>query len=121
MIWPKNSFYWSGVMSAFGRVQMAEAPQRARVPRLGRPLLKVFLGRVGLFARVINARRLAGLKIESTAPSALAEVMLRMTLIDATGLERFEIAAWNRCEIDRGEVEALAAAIRRTMQWTDES
>jgi hypothetical protein len=77
--------------------------------------------RVGLFARSINARRLAGLRIESTAPSPLTEVMLRMTLVDATGAERFEIAAWNRCEIDRGDVEALAAAIRRTMKWTEES
>lgn len=74
--------------------------------------------RVGFIAFRHNARRLAGLKLESTRASALSDVHLRMTLVDATGEEEFEIADWKRREIDRAQVEALAAAIRRCMDWT---
>jgi hypothetical protein len=73
--------------------------------------------RAGVFGATHNARRLAGLRVESTPPSALSEPLLRMTLVDATGAEQFEIATWNRREVDRGEVEALAEAIRRAMGW----
>jgi hypothetical protein len=76
---------------------------------------------VGLVGRSHNARRLAGLRVESTRPSAVADVRLRMTLFDATGREQFEIAAWNRREIDRALVDALAAAVRKAMQWTQEA
>ncbi|HEY7115293.1 MAG TPA: hypothetical protein VH475_01835 [Tepidisphaeraceae bacterium] len=71
--------------------------------------------RVGLMGRTHNARRLAGLRVESTR--TLTDVELRMILVDATGQEQYEIAAWNRREIDRGQVDALAGAIRRTMGW----
>lgn len=73
--------------------------------------------RVGLFARSHNARRLAGLRLESTKPGALKDVYLRMTLVNATGQDVFEIASWNRRETDRAKVDALAEAIRRTMNW----
>jgi hypothetical protein len=75
--------------------------------------------RAGLLARTHNARRLAGLKVETTRPSAIADPLLRMTLIDATGRDQFEIATWNRRETDRAHVDALADAIRTTMRWTD--
>jgi hypothetical protein len=73
--------------------------------------------RVGLLGRTHNARRLAGLRVESTR--TLTDVELRMILVDATGQEQFEIATWNRREIDRGQVDALADAIRRTMGWLE--
>jgi hypothetical protein len=76
--------------------------------------------RVGLLGRGHNARRLAGLKVESTRASTLADVQLRMTLVDATGQEQFEIAKWKRREIDRAQVDGLAAAIRGAMNWVDE-
>jgi hypothetical protein len=76
--------------------------------------------RVGLLGRGHNARRLAGLKVESTRPSTMADVHLRMTLIDATGQEQFEIASWKRREIDRAQVDGLAAAIRKAMNWVEE-
>ena len=41
-----------------------------------------------------------------------------MTLVDATGVEQFEIATWPRREIDRAQVESLAASIRATMGWS---
>jgi hypothetical protein len=75
--------------------------------------------RCGLTGRTYNARRLAGLKVESTR--TLADVHLRMILVDATGQEQFEVATWNRREIDRAQVEALAASIRRTMGWAGEN
>ena len=75
--------------------------------------------RVGLLGRRHNARRLAGLKLESTRASALADVQLRMMLVNATGQEQFEIAAWKRREIDRAQVDALAAGIRHAMNWTE--
>ena len=71
--------------------------------------------RVGLLAKTYNARRIAALRVESTRASAVADVQLRMTLVDATGVEQFEIATWNRREIDRAQVEALADAIREVM------
>jgi hypothetical protein len=40
-----------------------------------------------------------------------------MTLVDATGGEQFEIAVWNRREVDRTQVDALADAIRTAMGW----
>jgi hypothetical protein len=43
-----------------------------------------------------------------------------MTLVDATGQEQFEIAAWKRREIDRAHVDALAGAIRKAMGWVEE-
>jgi hypothetical protein len=73
--------------------------------------------RGGLFGRTYNARRLAGVKLESTR--TLADVHLRMILVDATGQEQFEVATWNRREIDRAQVDALAAAIRRVMGWEE--
>jgi hypothetical protein len=76
--------------------------------------------RVGLLGRRHNARRLAGLRVESTRASALIDVQLRMTLVDATGQEQFAIAAWKRREIDRAHVDALAAAIRKAMKWVEE-
>lgn len=77
--------------------------------------------RRGLLGRTHNARRLAGLRVESTPPTALNEPRLRMILIDATGREEFEVATWNRREIDRAQVDALADAIRRTMRWSNEA
>lgn len=74
--------------------------------------------RSGAFAQRHNARRLAGLRVESTPPSAMSEPLLRMTLVDATGGEQFEVASWNRREVDRGQVDALAEAIRRAMGWS---
>jgi len=71
--------------------------------------------RVGLLAKTYNARRIAALRVESTRPSAVADVQLRITLVDATGVEQFEIATWNRREIDRAQVDALANAIRQVM------
>jgi len=71
--------------------------------------------RVGLLARGCNARRLAGLRVESTRASAVADVQLRMVLVDATGVEQFEIATWSRREIDRAQVDALANSIREVM------
>ena len=71
--------------------------------------------RGGLLGRTYNARRLAGLKLESTR--TLSDVHLRMILVDATGQEQFEVATWNRREIDRAQVDGLAAAIRRAMGW----
>jgi hypothetical protein len=65
-----------------------------------------------------NGRRIAGLRVESTRPSALGDVLLRMTLVDATGVEQFEIATWSRREIDRAQVETLAASLRATMGWS---
>lgn len=73
--------------------------------------------RTGLFTKLHNARRLAGLKLETTRPSAVADTLLRMTLLDATGAEQFEIAAWRRREVDRTQVEALATAICTVMSW----
>jgi len=75
------------------------------------------LRRVGLLGRSHNARRIAALHVESTRASALADVQLRLTLLDATGGEQFEIATWSRREIDRAQVDALAATIRQTMGW----
>jgi hypothetical protein len=75
--------------------------------------------RVGLLDRSHNGRRIASLRVESTRPSAVADVQLRMTLVDATGGEQFEIATWSRREIDRAQVDALAAAIRGTMGWSE--
>jgi hypothetical protein len=74
--------------------------------------------RVGLLAATHNARRIAALRVESTRPSTLGDVCLRMTLLDATGVEQFEIATWSRREIDRAQVDALAATIRTTMGWS---
>jgi hypothetical protein len=71
--------------------------------------------RVGLLARGCNARRLAALRVESTRASAVADVQLRMVLVDATGVEQFEIATWTRREIDRAQVDALADSIREVM------
>ena len=71
--------------------------------------------RCGLTGRTYNARRLAGLRVESTR--TLSDVHLRMILVDATGQEQFEVATWNRREIDRAQVEALAGSIRRAMGW----
>jgi hypothetical protein len=68
--------------------------------------------------RTFNARRLAGLKVESTR--RLSDVHLRMILVDATGQEQFEVATWNRREIDRAQVEALAGSVRRAMGWVRE-
>jgi len=76
--------------------------------------------RVGLLGRGHNARRLVGIKVESTRASTLTDVQLRMTLVDATGQEQFEIAAWKRREIDRAQVDGLASAIRTAMHWTEE-
>lgn len=76
--------------------------------------------RVGLLGRKHNARRLAALKVESTRASSLGDVHLKMTLVDATGQEQFEIAAWKRREIDRAQVDALAGAIRKAMGWLHE-
>ena len=73
--------------------------------------------RTGLFSKLHNARRLAGLKVETTRASAVSDVLLRMTLVDATGGEQFEIAVWNRREVDRTQVDALADAIRTAMGW----
>ena len=74
--------------------------------------------RVGLLGSSHNGRRIAGLKVETTRPAALGDVLLRMTLVDATGAEQFEIATWPRREIDRAQVESLAASIRVTMGWS---
>jgi hypothetical protein len=74
--------------------------------------------RRGLTGRTYNARRLAGLQVESIR--TMSDVHLRMILVDATGQEQFEIATWNRREIDRAQVDALAGAIRRVMGWEDE-
>src|SRR3954471_20366437 len=74
--------------------------------------------RVGLLGSTHNGRRIAGLKVESTRPAAIGDVLLRMTLVDATGVEQFEIATWSRREIDRAQVESLAASIRTTMGWS---
>jgi hypothetical protein len=71
--------------------------------------------RGGLLGRTYNARRLAGLRVESTR--TMSDVTLRMILVDATGQEQFEVATWNRREIDRAQVEALAASVRRVMGW----
>ena len=73
--------------------------------------------RTGLFTKLHNARRLAGLKLETTRPTAVADTLLRMTLVDATGAEQFEVATWRRREVDRTQVEALAAAICTVMGW----
>ena len=77
--------------------------------------------RFGLVGRSHNARRLAGLRVESTRVTANSDVHLRMTLVDGTGKEQFEIATWKRREIDRAQVDALAGAIRKTMSWTIEA
>jgi hypothetical protein len=74
--------------------------------------------RVGLLGSTHNGRRIAGLRVETTRRSALGDVLLRMTLVDATGAEQFEIATWSRREIDRAQVEALATSIRATMSWS---
>ena len=74
--------------------------------------------RRGLTGRTHNARRLAGVQVESTR--TMSDVHLRMILIDATGQEQFELATWNRREIDRAQVDALAAAIQRVMGWEGE-
>jgi hypothetical protein len=74
--------------------------------------------RRGLAGRTYNARRLAGLQVESIR--TMSDVHLRMILVDATGQEQFEVATWNRREIDRAQVDALAGAIRRVMGWEDE-
>jgi hypothetical protein len=74
--------------------------------------------RRGLTGRTYNARRLAGLQVESSR--TMSDVHLRMILIDGTGQEQFEIATWNRREIDRAQVDALASAIRRVMGWEGE-
>jgi hypothetical protein len=71
--------------------------------------------RGGLVGRTYNARRLAGVQLESSR--TMSDVHLRMILVDATGQEQFEVATWNRREIDRAQVDALAGAIRRTMGW----
>jgi hypothetical protein len=96
------------MVSSMGVVWRFDGKRRRIVRRVG------LLGR-----RSHNARRLAGLRLESTRASALADVHLRMTLVDATGAEQFEIAAWKRREIDRAQVDALAAAIRGAMGWTE--
>jgi len=74
--------------------------------------------RVGLLGGTHNGRRIAGLRVDSTRPTAIGDVLLRMTLVDATGAEQFEIATWPRREIDRAQVETLAATIRATMGWS---
>ena len=73
--------------------------------------------RVGLLAGTHNGRRIAALRVESTRASSIGDVRLRMTLVDATGVEQFEVASWNRCDIDRAQVDTLATAIRATMGW----
>jgi ABC-type xylose transport system permease subunit len=73
--------------------------------------------RVGLLGRNTNARKWAGLRVDSTKVSTFADVQLKMVLVDATGHPGLEITTWSRREIDRAQVDALATAIRQTMGW----
>lgn len=75
--------------------------------------------RTGLLARSTNARRFAGLRVLSTSASAFADVQLKLVVVDATGRVALEIATWSRREIDRHQVDALAAMIRRGMAWDE--
>ena len=74
-------------------------------------------GGTGLFTRWRLARHSAGVRVETTPSSTLNDVRLRLIVVDGKGREQVELIAWNRREIDRAQVDALAEAIGRTMKW----
>jgi hypothetical protein len=78
--------------------------------------------RVGPFPRTHDASRIAGLKIHSerTGVAQFAEQELVMDLVDSSGRPVLRIGQWNRREVDRAKVDALAGAIRNSMGWSEQ-
>jgi hypothetical protein len=74
-------------------------------------------GGTGLFTPWRLARHSAGVRVETTPSSTLNDVRLRLIVVDGKGREQLELIAWNRREIDRAQVDALADAIRVAMKW----
>jgi hypothetical protein len=75
--------------------------------------------RAGVFGKSISPRCAAGVRVETARASALADTRLRLVVTDSFGREQFEVAAWRRCDVDRAQVDGLAAAIRGIMGWDE--
>jgi hypothetical protein len=77
--------------------------------------------RVGTFVKKYNAGQIVGLKLETTrvGVASFADQRLFMHVVDAAGKTVLDVGEWNRREVDRAKVEALAAAIRRVMGWQE--
>jgi hypothetical protein len=77
--------------------------------------------RVGTFVKKYNAGQIVGLKLETTrvGVASFADQRLFMHVVDAAGKTVLDVGEWNRREVDRVKVEALAAAIRKVMGWQE--
>ena len=79
--------------------------------------------RVGTFVKRYNAGQIVGLKLDTSrvGVASFADTMLFMHVVDAAGKTVLDVGEWNRREVDRAKVEALATAIRRVMGWQEPS
>ena len=78
---------------------------------------------VGPFAQTHSASEVVGLKLESkvVGVAPFTEYMLLMNVVNSAGETLYEIEEWNRREVDRVKIEALMAAIRKVMGWSEKS
>ena len=77
--------------------------------------------RIGPFHNTHKASEVAGLRLEAhlVGVAPFVDQMLLMNVVDHDGKAVLEIEEWNRREVDRAKVDALASAIRKVMDWSE--